>query len=67
VKKDQIKSRSEYKIMGHTLENMLSQAYGFGRIDERYHPEWVGDSLKKEAIYRASRKCNWDVFEIIEK
>ena len=53
--------------MGHTLENMLSQAYGFGRIDERYHPEWVGDSLKKEAIYRASRKCNWDVFEIIEK
>jgi|GEM_PF-4350800 len=67
MKKDQIKSRSEYKIMGFTLENMLSHAYALGRIDQTYHPEEVGDSLKKEAIYRASRKCNWDVFEIIEK
>ena len=53
--------------MGFTLENMLSHAYALGRINQMYHPEDVSDSLKKEAIYRASRKCNWDVFEIIEK
>ena len=67
MKKDQIKSRSEYKIMGFTLENMLSHAYALGRINQLYHPEDVSDSLKKEAIYQASKKCNWDVFEIIEK
>ena len=64
---DKIKSRSEYKIMGHTLENMLSQAYALGRIDQKYHPEDVSDSLKKEAVYNASKIGNWDVFEIIEK
>lgn len=53
--------------MGFTLESMLSHAYALGRMDQTYHPEDVSDSLKKEAIYRASRKCNWDVFEIIEK
>jgi|TARA_R110000823_G_scaffold11365_8_gene38794 hypothetical protein len=67
MKKDQIKSRSEYKIMGFTLESMLSHAYALGRINQLYHPEDVSDSLKKEAIYQASKKCNWDVFEIIEK
>ena len=67
MKKDQIKSRSEYKIMGFTLENMLSHAYGLGRIDQKYQPEKIGDSLRKEAIYEASKKCNCDVFEIIEK
>ena len=64
---DKIKSRSEYKIMGHTLENMLSQAYALGRVDQKYHPEDVSDSLKKEAVYNASKIGNWDVFEIIEK
>jgi hypothetical protein len=67
MKKDQIKSRSEYKIMGFTLENMLSHAYALGRINQLYHPEDVSDTLKKEAIYQASKKCNWDIFEIIEK
>ena len=67
VKKDQIKSRSEYKIMGFTLESMLSHAYALGRINQLYHPEDVSDSLKKEAIYQASKIGNWDVFEIIEK
>jgi len=64
---DKIKSRSEYKIMGHTLENMLSQAYALGRVDQKYHPEDVSDSLKKEAVYNASKIGNWDVFKIIEK
>jgi hypothetical protein len=64
---DKIKSRSEYKIMGHTLENMLSQAYALGRVDQKYHPEDVSDLLKKEAVYNASKIGNWDVFEIIEK
>ena len=53
--------------MGFTLENMLSHAYGLGRIDQKYQPEKIGDSLRKEAIYEASKKCNWDVLEIIEK
>ena len=64
---DKIKSRSEYKIMGHTLENMLAMAYGLGRLDEKYHPEDHTDSLKKAAIYEASKIGNWDVFELIEK
>ena len=42
-------------------------AYALGRIDQTYHPEEVGDSLMKEAIYQASKKCKWDIFEIIEK
>lgn len=67
MKKDQIKSRSEYKIKGFTLESMLSHAYALGRINQTYHPEEVGDSLMKEAIYQASKKCKWDIFEIIEK
>ena len=67
MKKDQIKSRSEYKIKGFTLESMLSHAYALGRINQTYHPEEVGNSLMKEAIYQASKKCKWDIFEIIEK
>jgi hypothetical protein len=67
MKKDQIKSRSEYKIKGHTLEYMLSYAYSLGRMDQRLHPNNVSDSLKKEAIYQASKIGNWDVFEIIDK
>ena len=46
---------------------MLSQAYALGRLDQTYHPEDVSDTLKKEAIYQASKIGNWDVFEIVEK
>tara|TARA_R110000796_G_scaffold31780_2_gene83923 strand:+ start:1811 stop:2014 length:204 start_codon:yes stop_codon:yes gene_type:complete len=67
MKKDQIKSRSEYKIMGFTLENMLEMAYRLGSIDEHYHPNDKSDTKMKEAIYQASKIGNWDVFEIIEK
>lgn len=75
MKKDQIKSRSEYKIMGFTLESMLSQAYSLGRLEQAYHPNDAAegrdgltyDEIKKEAIYQASKIGNWDVFEIIEK
>ena len=67
MSQDKIKSRSEYKIMGFTLENMLSQAYALGRLDQTYHPEDVSDTLKKEAIYQASKIGNWDVFVIVEK
>lgn len=77
MKKDQIKSRSKYEIKGYTLESMLSQAYGFGRMDERNHPHNSNsfsfkkgddyDEQRKEAIYQSSRKSYWDVFEIIKK
>ena len=75
MKKDQIKSRSEYKIMGFTLNKMLSHAYGLGRLEQAYHPNdavegrdgLAYDEIIKEAIYRASKIGNCDVFEIIEK
>ena len=67
VKKNQIKSRSEYKITGYTLENMLEMAYSYGRIDQKYHPDNVTDSIKKDAVARALKIGCADVFEILDK
>jgi len=67
MKKDQIKSKSEYKIMGFTLEKMLSHAYGLGRMDQKYQPENIGGKLRKESIHEVSKEYNWAFFEIIEK
>ena len=62
MKKDQIKSRSLYKIKGHTLEYMLEMAYRLGGLDNHYHPNDKSDKRMKEAIYQASKIGNWDLF-----
>ena len=61
--------------MGFTLNKMLSHAYGLGRLEQAYHPNdavegrdgLAYDEIIKEAIYRASKIGNCDVFKIIEK
>lgn len=67
MKQEIVKSRSEYKITGYTLENMLEMAYAYGRIDQKYHPDNVTDSIKKDAVARALKIGCADVFEILEK